>query len=70
VRMLLAIKIPPHVRLDALDVFMPAAARDAAPSGVKRKTPSGGAEEPVNTSAASSTDIFRARRADKVRRGV
>jgi cleavage stimulation factor subunit 3 len=70
VRMLLAIKIPPHVRLDALDVFMPAAARDAAPSGVKRKTPSGGTEEPVNTSAASSTDIFRARRADKVRRGV
>jgi hypothetical protein len=85
VRLLLAARIPPHVRLDTLDAFIPAAARDvalsnAAAATLKRKQPPGGGGAGggdddafgggTQTGANASTDIFRARRADKVRRGI
>jgi hypothetical protein len=100
VRLLLATRIPPHVRLDTLDAFTPAAAREvalssAAAATLKRKQPPGSAANAIGGggggggggvgggvggdddvpfggthTVSTSTDIFRARRADKVRRGI
>jgi tetratricopeptide (TPR) repeat protein len=54
VRLLLAARIPPHVRLDVLDAFIPAAARDvalssAAAATLKRKQAPGGVTQASTT---------------------